>query len=113
VKANLACLKDAEVTAQSFLDNKPNIAKPLKAELVTGRMKLKLPAERCPVVLVIRSVQPQPVQLSFVRPKAEATRAAGGPLAACRSTADGVSDAMRIEEQKERIQAASGSGSAK
>jgi len=106
MKANLACAKEAELTAQNFLDNKPNTAKPLKAELVTGRMKLEVPAERCPVVLVMRSVQPQPVQLSFVRPKAEATRAAGGPLAPCRSTADGVSDQMRIEERKERMQAA-------
>lgn len=113
LKVNFACLKDAEVTAQNFLDNKPNTAKPIKAELVTGHAKLKLPRERCPVVLVVRSVQPQPVMLSFVRPKAEATSAAGGPLASCRSTADAVSEQMRAEHHKAGSGAGSGSGSAK
>jgi hypothetical protein len=115
LKVNLACAREAEETAQNFLDNKPNDAKAIKAELVTGHAKLKLPHERCPVVLVVRSVQPQPVMLSFVRPQHEATRAAGGPLASCRSTADSVSDEMRAEEHKEREQAAaagSGAGSA-
>jgi hypothetical protein len=111
LKLNLACQKEAEETAQNFLDNKPNTAKPIAAELVTGHAKLKLPRERCPVVLVARSVQPQPVMLSFVRPKPEATRAAGGPLAACASTADAVSDQMRAEHKAERAKAGSGSGS--
>lgn len=113
-KVNLACAKEAEETAQNFLDNKPNEAKAIAAELVTGHAKLKLPHERCPVVLVVRSVQPQPVMISFVRPQREATRAAGGPLASCRSTADEVSTDMRAEEHKEREQAAaagSGAGS--
>ena len=110
-KVNLACAKEAEETAQNFLDNKPNTATAIAAELVTGHAKLELPHERCPVVLVIRSVQPQPVMISFVRPQSEATRAAGGPLASCRSTADRVSNEMRAEEHKERAQAAaSGSG---
>jgi hypothetical protein len=69
------------------------------------------------VVLVVRSVQPQPVMLSFVRPQRETMRAAGGPLASCRTTADSVSNEMRAEEHKEQAQAAavqagSGSGSA-
>lgn len=109
LKLNLACLKDAEETAQNFLENQPNTAKPIKADLVTGHAKLRLPHERCPIVLVARSVQPQPVMLSFVRPQREATRAAGGPLAACRSTADAVSNQMRAEEHEERVRAASGS----
>jgi hypothetical protein len=116
LKVNLACAKEAEETAQNFLDNKPNEAKAIAAQLVTGHAKLKLPHERCPVVLVVRSVQPQPVMLSFVRPKQEAMRAAGGALASCHSTADAVSDEMRAEEKKEQTQAAatgagSGSGS--
>jgi len=106
LKVNLACVKDAEETALNFLADKPNTAKPIAAELVTGHAKLKLPHERCPVVLVIRSVQPQPVMLSFVRPQREAMRAAGGPLAACNSTADVVSDQMRAEEHREKAAAA-------
>jgi hypothetical protein len=116
LKVNLACLKEAEETAQNFLDNKPNEAKAIAGELETGHAKLKLPHERCPVVLVVRSVQPQPVMLSFVRPQSETMRAAGGPLASCRSTADAVSNEMRAEAKKEQAQAAattpgSGAGS--
>lgn len=112
LKVNLACAKEAEETAVNFLSDKPNTAKPLAAELVTGHAKLKLPHERCPVVLVIRSVQPQPVMMSFVRPQREAMRAAGGPLAACTSTAEAVSSQMRAEEHKERAAAAASAGSA-
>jgi hypothetical protein len=82
-KVNLACISDAETTAQAFLDEKANTAKPIKSELVTGKAVLKLPKERCPIAVVIRSTQPTPVQVSFVRPAEEARAAKGGPLASC------------------------------
>ena len=82
---NLACLAEGEATAQAFLDEKTNTAKPLKSEVVTGHTTLKVPKERCPVVVVIRSVQPNPVTVTFVRPAHEATESKGGPLARCGS----------------------------
>jgi hypothetical protein len=84
-KVNLACLVEGEATAQAFLDGKTNTAKPLKSELVTGHATLKVPKEHCPVVVVIRSVQPNPVTVSFVRPAHESTESKGGPLARCGS----------------------------
>lgn len=84
-KVNLACLAEGEATAQAFLDDKPNTAKPLESELVSGRATLKVPKERCRVVVVIRSVQPNPVTVTFVRPQHEATESKGGPLARCGS----------------------------
>ena len=84
-KVNLACLADGETTAQAFLDEKTNTGKPLKSELVTGHARLKVPHEHCPVVVVIRSVQPTPVLVTFVRPAHEATESKGGPLADCGS----------------------------
>ena len=80
---NLACVADGEATAQAFLDDQVNTAKPLKSTIVTGRTTLSVPHEQCPVVVVIRSVQPTPVQVSFVRPAREATASLGGPLARC------------------------------
>jgi len=85
-KVNLGCVDEAEATAQAFLDQKDNTAKPIKSELVTGHAVLKAPRERCPVVVVLRSVQPQPVQISFVRPQREATAAAHGAFAQCGRT---------------------------
>ncbi|MEO8844079.1 MAG: hypothetical protein ABI591_16270 [Kofleriaceae bacterium] len=82
-KVNLACLADGETTAQAFLDEKANTAKPLESQVVSGHATLKVPKERCPVVVVIRSVQPNPVTVSFVRPAHEATESKGGPLARC------------------------------
>jgi len=84
-KVNLACVAEAEATAQAFLDDKTNTAKPLKSELVSGHAVLKVPREHCPIVVVIRSVQPNPVTVSFVRPAREATESKGGPLARCGS----------------------------
>ena len=84
-KVNLACVAEGEATAQAFLDEKTNTAKPIKAELVTGHAVLKVPKERCPVVVVIRSVQPNPVTVSYVRPAREAMESKGGPLARCGS----------------------------
>jgi hypothetical protein len=84
-KVNLACLAEGEATAQAFLDEKTNTAKPLKSELISGHATLKVPKEHCPVVVVIRSVQPNPVTVSFVRPAHEATESKGGPLARCGS----------------------------
>jgi hypothetical protein len=84
-KVNLACLADGETTAQAFLDDKANTAKPLESEVVTGHATLKVPHEHCPVVVVIRSVQVTPVLVRFVRPAHEATESKGGPLARCGS----------------------------
>jgi hypothetical protein len=84
-KVNLACLAEGEATAQAFLDEKTNTAKPLKSEVVSGHATLKVPKEHCPVVVVIRSVQPNPVTVTFVRPQHEATESKGGPLARCGS----------------------------
>ena len=84
-KVNLACLAEGETTAQAFLDDKTNTAKPLKSEVVTGHATLRVPREHCPVVVVIRSVQATPVTVSFVRPAHEATESKGGPLARCGS----------------------------
>lgn len=85
-KVNLGCLAEAEQTAQAFLDNKQNTAPPIKSEVITGHAVLEAPRERCRVVVVLRSVQPAPVQVSFVRPAREATAAAGGPFADCART---------------------------
>lgn len=85
-KVNLGCLDEAEQTAQAFLDDKANSAPPIKSALITGHAVLKAPRERCRVVVVLRSVQPAPVQVSFVRPAREATAAAGGPFAECGRT---------------------------
>ena len=82
-KVNLACISEAEATAQAFLDEKTNTAKPIKSEIATGKVVLKLPKERCPIAVVIRSTQPNPVTVSFVRPAEEAREAKGGPLAHC------------------------------
>jgi hypothetical protein len=85
-KVNLGCVGEAEATAQAFLDQTESTGKPIKSELVTGHAVLKAPRERCPVVVVLRSVQPQPVQISFVRPQREATAAAHGAFALCART---------------------------
>lgn len=83
-RVNLACAKQAEQLAEQFLADQVSTAKPLKAELISGKGKLALPKEHCPIAVVIRSVMPQPVQVAFVRPQAESLREKGGPLAACR-----------------------------
>ena len=85
-KVSLGCLAEAEQTAQAFLDDKPASAPPIKTDVITGHAVLEAPRERCKVVVVIRSVQPAPVQVSFVRPQREATAAAGGPDAECGRT---------------------------
>jgi hypothetical protein len=79
----LACVDQAEVVAEAFLEAKPNNAKPLVGEVISGKATLHAPKERCPVVVVVRSIQPTPVSLTFVRPAAEATAAKGGPLLRC------------------------------
>jgi hypothetical protein len=79
----LACRDQGELVAQAFLDNQPNNAKPVAAEVISGKAVLRAPKERCPVVVVARSIMPQPVQLSFVRPPHEAMEAKGGPILAC------------------------------
>lgn len=110
-KVNLACIKEAEETAQSFLDQKQNTAKPIKSELVTGHAVLKAPRERCPVALVLRSVQPQPVFVSFVRPQREATAAAHGPFAPCGRTKPLGGDPKHEPGTPKTGSAGSGSGS--
>lgn len=79
----LACVDQAEVVAAAFLDNKPNNAKPLAGEVISGKATLRAPKEKCPVVVVVRSIQPTPVSLTFVRPAAETTASKGGPLLHC------------------------------
>ncbi len=79
----LACLDQAEAVSQAFLDNKPNTAKPLAGEVISGKGTLHAPKEKCPVVVVARSIQPTAVQFTFVRPAAEAMQSKGGPLLQC------------------------------
>ncbi|CAN5480136.1 hypothetical protein BH11MYX1_BH11MYX1_23920 [soil metagenome] len=79
----LACVDQAEVVAAAFLEGKPNNAKPLTSEVISGKGTLHAPKERCPVVVVVRSIQPTPVKFTFVRPAAEATASKGGPLLHC------------------------------
>ncbi len=83
-RVNLACIKDAEVLADQYLADQVSTAKPLAAEIISGKGKLAVPKQRCQVAVVIRSVNPQPVQVAFVRPQAESIQEKGGPLAACR-----------------------------
>ncbi|MBV8761074.1 MAG: hypothetical protein JO257_27510 [Deltaproteobacteria bacterium] len=82
-KVSLGCQAEAEQTAQAFLDEKPGAAQPIKTEVITGHAVLHAPRERCPLYVVMRSVQPAPVQVSFVRPTREAMEASGGPFAEC------------------------------
>ncbi|MFT3697423.1 MAG: hypothetical protein QM831_30045 [Kofleriaceae bacterium] len=82
-RVNLACMKDAEQLAEQYLSDQVSTAKPLAAEVISGKGKLALPKQRCKVGVVIRSVMPQPVQVAFVRPQDEQIREKGGPLAAC------------------------------
>ncbi len=79
----LACLDQGDVVAQAFLDAKPNTARPLAGEVISGKGVLHAPKERCPVVVIARSIQPTPVTLTFVRPAAEALASKGGPLLHC------------------------------
>ncbi|HEY1546569.1 MAG TPA: hypothetical protein VGG28_02050 [Kofleriaceae bacterium] len=79
----LACVDQAEAVAQGFLDDKPNNAKPLAAEVVSGKAVLHAPTEHCKLAVVARSILPKPVMVRFKRPNAEATSAAGGPFLKC------------------------------
>ncbi|HEX4454001.1 MAG TPA: hypothetical protein VH143_24225 [Kofleriaceae bacterium] len=79
----LACVDQAEAVAQAFLDGKPNAAKPLAAEVISGKAVLRAPNEHCKVAVVARSLLPKPVMVRFRRPTGEATRAAGGPFLTC------------------------------
>jgi hypothetical protein len=79
----LACVDQAEQVAQAFLDDKPNTAKPLAAEVVSGKAVLHAPSDHCKLAVVARSLLPKPVMVRFARPSGEATRAAGGPILQC------------------------------
>jgi hypothetical protein len=79
----LACVDQAEAVAQAFLDGKPNSAKSLTAEVISGKAVLRAPNEHCRLAVVARSISPKPVMVRFARPTGEATSAAGGPFLQC------------------------------
>jgi hypothetical protein len=79
----IACLDQAEAVAEAFLDGKPNNARWLDGQVVSGKAILKAPHERCQMAVVARSIQPKPVMVRFARPAPEATSAAGGPIVSC------------------------------
>jgi hypothetical protein len=89
VRASLVCARDAELLARTYVDTGGEIAKVpvLAAADTTTGAKLRIKKASCPVVMVARSLAPDPgapVEVAWRRPQRELARALGGPVLDCK-----------------------------
>ncbi|HEU4726806.1 MAG TPA: hypothetical protein VFT22_02925 [Kofleriaceae bacterium] len=84
VRIALACADKAEQAAQAFLDGDLATIPELASADVRTTRRLHVPAQRCPVVVLARSLDDAaPVVFDWQRPPGEAARSTGGPLIRC------------------------------
>jgi hypothetical protein len=84
VRIAMACADKAEQVAQSFIDGPPGEAPYLATADVRTTAKLHVPAQRCPVVVIARSLEERnQVTFDWQRPQTETARSTGGPLIHC------------------------------
>jgi hypothetical protein len=83
VRVAMACAAKAEQVAEAFLGGDLGEAPYLAVADVRGTEQLRVPAQRCPVAVLARSLEAHPVTFGWRRPPAEAARSTGGPLIRC------------------------------
>jgi hypothetical protein len=84
----MACADKAEQVAESFVHGPAGEAPYLATADVRTTARLHVPAQRCPVVVLARSLETRElVTFDWQRPLGETARSTGGPLIHCGGTA--------------------------
>jgi len=84
VRIALVCADQAERAAQAFLDGRAGEVPSLATAEVRSMGQLRVPAQRCPVVVLARSLDARaPITFDWQRPPGETARSTGGPLIHC------------------------------
>jgi hypothetical protein len=80
----MACANKAEQVAESFLTGEAGEVPYLVVEDVRGTAHLRVPPQRCPVVVLAKSLEASaPITFDWQRPARETARSTGGPLIRC------------------------------
>lgn len=85
IEVGIACQKAGESFASAFLGDSTHEAEAIKTAVIDKSGDLKIPAQRCPVVVVARSVAPAMVTFDVRRPPVEIAQATGGAIIHCKS----------------------------
>jgi hypothetical protein len=84
VRVAMACADEAEKVAESFIEGPPGEAPYLATADVRTTKRLHVPPQRCPVVVLARSLETSElVAFDWQRPPGETARSTGGPLIHC------------------------------
>lgn len=84
VRVAMACADQAAKVAESFVQGPPGEAPYLATADVRTTKKLHVPPQRCPVVVLARSLETSElVTFDWQRPLGETARSTGGPLIHC------------------------------
>lgn len=84
VRIAMACADKAEQVAQAFLGGQLAEVPYLAAADVRATGRLHVPPQRCPVVVLAKSLEDrEPITFDWQRPLGETARSTGGPLIRC------------------------------
>lgn len=84
VRIALACADKAELAADAYLAGNNGEVSYLAVADVRGTKRLHVPPQRCPVVVLAKSLEErEPLTFDWQRPPGESARSTGGPLIRC------------------------------
>jgi hypothetical protein len=84
VRVAMACADHAEAIAEAYVGGKLGEMPYLATADVRGSRKLHVPAQRCPVAVIAKSLETvAPAVFDWQRPLGESARSTGGPVIRC------------------------------
>jgi hypothetical protein len=84
VRVTLVCAEHAETLADEFMAGRITSRVPVLGSVdVYTRARVKIPAARCPVTVVVSPHGKAPARFAWERPTSEIARSMGGPVVQC------------------------------